>query len=308
MPRRLGRLGYDVSSDAPGHFGATTERAVRGFQEERGLRVDGICGPQTWGSLVEAGYQLGDRLLYLRAPMLRGDDVGELQESLGALGFDAGRVDGIFGPDAARALQEFQRNSGLTADGICGPDTVSALRRLAGRRAGPTSVAQAREVQALRDAPRHLADRRVVLGVPGTLDALADRVQALLSEAGAVVTVLHAADGSAQAREANDLSAELYVGLRLVPEATCRVAYYATEGFESVGGRRLAELSAKDLGTVLDQEGESAGMRLPVLRETKMPAIVCSLGPVEDVVVHAGALAASLARSVTEWVEHRLDD
>ena len=146
------------------------------------------------------------------------------------------------------------------------------------------------------------------MGVPGTLDALADRIQSLLSDAGAVVTVLHAADGSAQAREANDLSAELYVGLRLVPESTCRVAFYATEGFESVGGRRLAELSAKVLGTVLDQEGESAGMRLPVLRETKMPAVLCSLGPVEDVVMHAGELAASLAGSVTEWVEHRLDD
>ena len=119
-----------------------------------------------------------------------------------------------------------------------------------------------------------------------------------------VLDVLH----RIQAREANDLSAELYVGLRLVPESTCRVAFYATEGFESVGGRRLAELSAKVLGTVLDQEGESAGMRLPVLRETKMPAVLCSLGPVEDVVLHAGALAASLAGSVTEWVEHRLDD
>ena len=57
--------------------------------------------------------------------------------------------------------------------------------------------------------------------------------------------LLHVADGSAQAREANDLGAELYVGLRLVTERTCRVAFYATSGFESVGGRRLAEISAK---------------------------------------------------------------
>jgi N-acetylmuramoyl-L-alanine amidase len=308
VQRRLGALGYGVDGVDDGTYGPLTEEAVRAFQLSRRLRVDGICGPDTWNALVEAGYRLGDRFLYHRTPMLRGDDVSQLQSDLGALGFDAGRVDGIFGPDSARALQEFQRNSGLTADGICGPDTVSALRRLAGRRAGPTSVAQAREVMALRDAPRQLADRRIVLGVPGTLDALADRAQALLSEAGAVVTVLHAADGSLQAREANELAAEVYVGLRLVPEPTCRVAFYATEGFESVGGRRLAELTAKYLGTILDQEGESAGMRLPVLRETKMPAVMCTLGPADEVVIRAADLAASLAGTVAEWVEHRLDD
>ena len=38
---------------------------MRAFQEQRGLRVDGICGPETWGALIESGFQLGDRLLYL---------------------------------------------------------------------------------------------------------------------------------------------------------------------------------------------------------------------------------------------------
>ena len=70
---------------------------MRPFQEHRGLRSDGVCGPQTWSALVEAGRVLGDRLLYYRNPMLRGDDVATLQRQLGALGFDAGRVDGIFG-------------------------------------------------------------------------------------------------------------------------------------------------------------------------------------------------------------------
>jgi N-acetylmuramoyl-L-alanine amidase len=307
VQRRLGALGYGVDDVVGGTYGPLTAEAVRAFQESRGLRVDGICGSDTWNALVEAGYRLGERFLYHRTPMLRGEDVAELQSSLGALGFDAGRVDGICGPDTARAMKEFQLNSGLTPDGICGPDTVSALRRLAGRRAGPTSVAQAREALALRDAPRQLGERRIVLGVPGTIDALADRVQQLLSDAGALVTMLHTADGSAQAREANELGAELYVGLRLVPEPTCRVSFYATAGFESVGGRRLAELSAKELGTVLAQEGEAAGMRLPVLRETRMPAVVCALGPVDEVVIRATDLAASLAGAITTWVEHRLD-
>jgi len=307
VQRRLGALGHHLGDDPAGDFGAATEVAVADFQAQRGLPADGIVGPVTWAALVEAGWRLGDRFLYHRTPMQRGDDVAELQSSLGALGFDAGRVDGICGPDTARALEEFQRNSGLTPDGICGPDSVSALRRLAGRRAGPTSVAQAREAVALRDAPRHLGERRIVIGAPGTLDALADRVCRLLSDAGAVVTVLHAADGSTQAREANDLAGELYVGLRLVAEPTCRLSFYATAGFESVGGRRLAELGGTELGTVLATEPVVRGMRLPVLRETKMPAVVCELGPVDEVVVQSADLAAALTRGIAAWVEHRLD-
>ena len=307
VQRRLGALGHDLGEDPAGDFGAATEAAVSTFQVQRGLPPDGIVGPVTWAALVEAGWHLGDRFLYHRTPMQRGDDVAELQSSLGALGFDAGRVDGICGPDTARALLEFQRNRGLTPDGICGPDSVSALRRLAGRRAGPTSVAQAREAHALRDAPRHLAERRIVIGAPGTLDALADRVFRLLTDAGALVTVLHAADGSTQAREANELAAELYVGLRLVAEPSCHLSFYATAGFESVGGRRLAELEAKELGTVLDVEPAVQGMRLPVLRETKMPAVLCELGPVDEVVVHSADLAGALTRGIATWVEHRLD-
>jgi N-acetylmuramoyl-L-alanine amidase len=127
IQRRLTALGYDVGGDKPGSYDAATERAVYGFQERRGLRPDGICGPQTWTSLVEAGFRLGDRLLYVAAPMLRGDDVGELQRRLNALGFDAGREDAILGDDTAGALTEFQRNVGITADGICGPETWGAL-------------------------------------------------------------------------------------------------------------------------------------------------------------------------------------
>src|SRR5205807_4048981 len=108
LRHRLAQAGHDTGPDEPGTFGEGTEVAVRAFQERRGLRVDGTCGPQTWASLVEAGFRPGDRLLYYTSPMLRGDDVAELQRRLGALGFDAGRVDGIFGEDTQRAVLEFQ--------------------------------------------------------------------------------------------------------------------------------------------------------------------------------------------------------
>ncbi len=69
---RLGALGHEIPPVEAGGYGPATERVVRAFQEVRGLRVDGICGPQTWSAVVESGYRLGDRLLYRRRPIAAG--------------------------------------------------------------------------------------------------------------------------------------------------------------------------------------------------------------------------------------------
>ena len=49
------QLGYSVgSTGADGKFGANTEKAVKSFQKEHGLSVDGIVGQMTWAALDEA--------------------------------------------------------------------------------------------------------------------------------------------------------------------------------------------------------------------------------------------------------------
>jgi len=110
-----------------------------------------VCGSQTWNTLVEAGFRLGDRFLYRRTPMLRGDDVAELQQRLCTLGFDTGRVDGIFGDATVRALGEFQRNAGLPIDGIVGGATLAELLRLESRHHDPELVSAVRARAALRE-------------------------------------------------------------------------------------------------------------------------------------------------------------
>ena len=145
LQQRLAALGLDPSVEPRGLFGATTEGVVRTFQSRRGLPENGVCDLATWTALVEAGYRLGDRLLYLKSPMLRGDDVAELQRLLGTLGFDAGRVDGILGPHTERALYDFQRNAGLTTDGVCGREVLLSLG---------ASRAVARSIDERRRRPR----------------------------------------------------------------------------------------------------------------------------------------------------------
>ena len=117
----LGREGVD------GFFGPSTEVAVLSFQQERGLLADGRVGANTWRELVEAGYALGDRLLYLREPPFRGDDVLQLQVKLNLLGFNAGAERGVHDEEVERAVLDFQRNAGLPLDGIVGESTLVKL-------------------------------------------------------------------------------------------------------------------------------------------------------------------------------------
>ena len=172
--------GSTPAATSPARFcAATAEPRSRPSRQRAGLPADGICDAPTWTALVEAGYRLGDRLLYLRSPMLRGDDVAELQRHLGALGFDAGRVDGIFGP-AHRTTRssEFQRNVGLTTDGVCGPETARRPRppRRARRGRDQRSPASA-SARRLRDAAARAARAAASWSArPAGSDALADAI------------------------------------------------------------------------------------------------------------------------------------
>ncbi len=299
---RLIAAGFASPSAEGDSYGEVMEQAVRQFQEARCLPVTGVCDPLTWSALVEAGYRLGDRLVYLRAPMLRGDDVSEIQLRLGALGFDAGRVDGIFGPQTERALKDFQRNCGLTVDGVAGPDAVGALRRLSPRVEAPVPGAGVRERERLRTASKALGARRIVVGECGGLGVVATALAKMIQDEGAVVAVLEHPDPSVQASEANAFEADAYVGLEIDATGPCRAAYYATAGFESFGGHRLADLVTdalrRDLGL---STPDPLGVRLPVLRETRMTAVLCSLGPADVVVESSTPLAKTLAQALGAW-------
>jgi hypothetical protein len=55
LQERLRGLGYDPGT-ADGHFGYLTNDAVKVFQRDHGLRVDGVAGPEVWSALKEGGF------------------------------------------------------------------------------------------------------------------------------------------------------------------------------------------------------------------------------------------------------------
>jgi len=303
---RLASLGYSIDPAEHGGFGSTTERAVRAFQERRRLLIDGVVGDHTWSELVEAGYLLGARILYLRYPSFRGDDVRALQAAMNLLGFDAGKEDGIFGPRTDRAVIEFQRNVGLPTDGIVGVTTLAAVRRL--RPAGPgPGRAEVREAEALRRLSASLEGARIAIDPgPGAALDLGRQLVAELAGRGAAPFLLGTegttTSDSDRANAANQAGAEILVGVHVDAGGApgtdgVTTIYYGREGWISQAGRRLAELIHRELTSGLGLGDLGTYPRsVPLLRETRMPAVLIeTTGPER--------LVTSMPRAIADSIE-----
>jgi N-acetylmuramoyl-L-alanine amidase len=301
VQQRLASMGAHVdSAELEGAFGPSTESAVRAFQQRRGLLVDGEVGAETWGELVEAGYRLGDRVLYLRMPMVRGDDVRYLQRRLNSLGFDAGREDGIFGERVDRAVREFQRNIAMKQDGIVGPETLNELERVRPATVDARSGAMLREAEALRRMSASLEGARVAIdpghgpdhpgatGPSGVMEAdaaweLSVALASELRRRGAEPRLLRDRDEdpavSARAAAANEWGAEICVSVHLNAHTDPRAEgsmclYYGNDTTTSPAGHQLAESILEELTARIGlTDGRTHPMAIAILRETRMPAV-----------------------------------
>ncbi len=276
--------------------------AVRTFQQERGITVDGLVGPETFRRLDEARWQLGDRVLsFAPGHLMVGDDVTELQRRLNQLGFNAGRPDGIFGSGTDLALREFQRGVGVSADGICAQETLRAFERLSRSIIGGDSGAL-REHASLASLRTGIADKVIVIDPgesvhPKLTYAICARIEGRLAALGTQVLltrpeipVVHKTQ-SAHADFANKMDADIVISLHLdqveSPKPNGISVYYfgsPNGGIHSPGGRILAGLINEELISRTDRKDCLIHARTwDLLRFTRMPTVRIELGYMSNV-------------------------
>lgn len=330
----IDRSAFDTAPLETAEYDAATELAVRHFQQVRGLSVDGRVGEETYRALSEARWSLGDRLLrYDPERPMRGDDVTNLQERLLELGYDAGRADGILGPETETGLRAFQRDYGLTSDGTCGPATLRALRQL-GRKVTGGRPQLLRQSASLVDSGPQLMARRIVVdaGHGGadtgfaegeTTEAdlvfdLASRIEGRLAAAGATVYLTRGRgqDPTLAQRTAfaNDARADLFISLHMDAHSSEHARgvasyYYGTgSGASSTVGEQFANLARREVVArtgMLDLGSHPKTWDL--LRMTRMPAVRLDCGylshPVDRLLLLDARVRSNIAAGVLAAVQ-----
>lgn len=137
---RLQLNGYYLGYAVDGNFGSVTYSAVKKFQTDFGLTVDGIVGPKTC-AVLNANPEEDETALYCTNIWLKkgdsGDNVTTLQTILSALGYYTSTIDGDFGSVTYAAVKSFQTDYNLTVDGIVGPITCAKLNEVIGEEPDP---------------------------------------------------------------------------------------------------------------------------------------------------------------------------
>lgn len=135
LQSRLNQLYYyDKAIDSV--YNATTELAVKVFQQRNGLTADGVAGSGTQAKIYSSSALPAPTVPPTEPPYQptatlqvgsTGEDVYRLQERLYDLGYYTGRIDGIYSSAVQQAVRAFQTANKLTVDGKAGTTTQTRI-------------------------------------------------------------------------------------------------------------------------------------------------------------------------------------
>lgn len=152
LQQRLIELGY-LKGSADGDFGDATETAVKAFQLQNGLTVDGKAGAKTLEKLYSSTAKQAPTVTTTNTPKPTatpftsykngdsGSEIKRMQQRLRELGYLTGSADGDFGDATEAAVRAFQKRNGLTVDGKAGTNTLTALYSSSAKKAEAEATA-----------------------------------------------------------------------------------------------------------------------------------------------------------------------
>ncbi len=119
--------GYFTYHTSTGYYGPITEDAVGKFQQAVGLNVTGVATTDTLKALGAKTVSKSSAQSSSLQVGSRGQQVTNLQSALKDKGYYAYNVDGIYGQITKKAVQDFQREKGLSITGKADAATLNAL-------------------------------------------------------------------------------------------------------------------------------------------------------------------------------------
>ncbi|MGF1610999.1 MAG: peptidoglycan-binding protein [Kiloniellales bacterium] len=124
IQEELAAHGYHVGP-IDGEIGSKTKGAIRQYQRDAGLPVDGIATKELLDHLKFATPKV-----YARTQRMEADSalVRDIQTELQFRGYYQGALDGVIGPRTREAIILFQTDAGLPATGRVGSGLLSDLR------------------------------------------------------------------------------------------------------------------------------------------------------------------------------------
>nr|WP_281163397.1 peptidoglycan-binding protein [Marinococcus halotolerans] len=309
MKEDLYTLGYLDISSPNGKFGPQTEAAVKEFQRDYDLYVDGVAGPKTLAKISEvlstkesddeAGdddtNDVGDPGNYGSISIMKvgttHDGVVQLKLDLEALGFmSVSNPSNQFDSATDQAVKDFQRSKNLAVDGVAGPNTMKALRAALNvdetypsesAVAGKTIVVDAGHGDHDPGAQGNgLKEKDINLE---TSKYLASKLRA----AGANVVMTRESDKylslSQRSSIANNAGADAFLSIHTNAGGGHGIETYWYSKYEGAESKELAEEIQS--GIIRETSGRSRGVKegnFHVIRETKIPSVLVELGFIDN--------------------------
>ena len=180
----------------------------------------------------------------------KGDEVRRLQEELARYGYYEGDIDGVYGNQTRRAVEEFQYQHGLSADGMAGRITLTVLYESGQVRLSPSAATP---------APSATSSLSVALTeMPATPAAAETPAPAATEPPAATVSATPTATPTATTATPT---------VTATPSATPAPAFEAMEGY----GIRLA--GAAEALTIAQEDEEAALLPYRMGEEVYLPLI-----------------------------------